>query len=108
MHGGPDKGSSGAPRCEPAPRQPRNDRVRVCSPHSCDPGLISEAFRTLHAEGAESGRVFSLPLHSWVIGQPHRIRYLAEALEDICSVGDVWQATAGEIARHSRSAAQGS
>jgi peptidoglycan/xylan/chitin deacetylase (PgdA/CDA1 family) len=72
------------------------------------PGLISEAFRTLHAEGAESGRLFSLPLHSWVIGQPHRISYLAEALEDICSVGDVWQATAGEIARHYRSEAQGS
>ncbi len=67
------------------------------------PGLVGEAFRALHAEGAESGRLFGLSLHPWVIGQPHRIRYLAEALEDICALGEVWQATAGEIARRYRS-----
>lgn len=67
------------------------------------PVLVSEAFRTLHEEGAESGRVFGLSLHPWVIGQPQRIRYLAEALDDICSLDNVWQTTAGEIARHYRS-----
>lgn len=66
------------------------------------PGLISEAFRTLREEGAEAGRLFSLPLHPWVIGQPQRIRYLGEALEDICKLDGVWQTTAGEIARHYR------
>lgn len=67
------------------------------------PGLIAEAFRTLHEEGAESGRLFSLPLHPWVIGQPQRIRYLSEALKKICTLDGVWQTTAGEIARHFRS-----
>ena len=71
------------------------------------PGLIAEAFRTLREEGLENGMLFSLPLHPWVIGQPHRIRYLAEALEDICAFGGVWQATAGEIARHYRAQGQG-
>ena len=70
------------------------------------PGLIGEAFRTLHAEGAKSGRLFSLPLHPWVVGQPHRVRYLAEALDDICRLGDVWQTTAGEIAQYYRSQRQ--
>jgi len=67
------------------------------------PGLVGEAFRTLHAEGAESGRLFGLPLHPWVIGQPHRIRYLEQALADITAFDDVWRATAGDIARHFRS-----
>lgn len=67
------------------------------------PGLVGEAFRTLHAEGAQSGMLFGLPLHPWVIGQPQRIRYLAQALDDICALDGVWQATAGEIARHYRS-----
>ena len=66
------------------------------------PGLVSEAFRTLHAEGTGTGMLFSLPLHPWVIGQPQRIRYLAEALEDICALGEVWRATAGEVARRYR------
>jgi allantoinase len=67
------------------------------------PALVGEAFRALYDEGAESGRLFGLSLHPWVIGQPHRIRYLASALDDICQLDMVWQTTAGEIARHFRS-----
>ena len=67
------------------------------------PGLVGEAFQALHTEGAESGRLFGLSLHPWVIGQPHRNRYLSEALENICALGEVWQTTAGETARHYRS-----
>ncbi len=66
------------------------------------PELVGEAFRTLHAEGGESGRLFGLSLHPWVIGQPQRIRYLGAALENICQLDQVWQTTAGEISRHFR------
>ena len=69
------------------------------------PELVGDAFRTLHREGARSGRLFGLPLHPWVIGQPQRIRYLAQALNEICQLDNVWQTTAGEIARHYRSLA---
>jgi allantoinase len=72
-------------------------------PNSRYPSLVGNAFRTLHAEGKESGRLFGLSLHPWVIGQPHRIKFLAQALEDICAYDEVWQATAGEISRHYRS-----
>jgi peptidoglycan/xylan/chitin deacetylase (PgdA/CDA1 family) len=67
------------------------------------PDLVGEAFRVLHREGAVSGRLFGLSLHPWVIGQPQRIRYLDRALANIATFDDVWQATAGEIARHYRS-----
>jgi allantoinase len=67
------------------------------------PELAGEAFRALHDEGADSGRLFGLSLHPWVIGQPHRIRYLEQALADICQIEGVWQTTTGEIAKHYRS-----
>ncbi len=67
------------------------------------PDLVGEAFRGLYDEGATSGRLFGLSLHPWVIGQPHRIRYLEQALEDITGFDRVWQTTAGEISRHFRS-----
>ncbi len=63
------------------------------------PELVEAAFRTLHQEGAGSGRTFCLSIHPWILGQPHRIRYLDEALERIAAFGAVWQATAGDIAR---------
>ncbi len=66
------------------------------------PELISEAFRALHDEGADSGRLFGLSLHPWVIGQPHRIRYLEQALTDITTIDNVWQTTTGEIAKYYR------
>jgi len=63
------------------------------------PALVGDAFETLYAEGARSGRVFSLSLHPWLMGMGHRIRYLDEALKTISAYAEVWQATAGEIAR---------
>ena len=63
------------------------------------PGLVGEAAEALAAEG---GRSFMLSLHPWVIGQPHRIRYLREALERLGRVEGVWSATASEIADHCR------
>lgn len=62
------------------------------------PALVGEAFETLHAEGAGSGRSFGVSLHPWLFGMAHRIRYLDEALKRITAADAVWQASAGEIA----------
>ena len=61
------------------------------------PDLVGEAFERLHHEG---GQVFNLSIHPWLMGMPHRIKYLDEALRRIERFGNVWQATPGEIARH--------
>jgi allantoinase len=45
----------------------------------------------------QGGRILSLSLHPWVLGQPHRMKYLEAVLENIQSRPDVWSAGAGEI-----------
>jgi len=62
------------------------------------PDLVVEAFETLHEEGAQSGRLFGLGLHPWLMGMAHRIRYLDAALTRLAAFDSVWQTTAGEIA----------
>lgn len=52
--------------------------------------LLDEAAR-------EGGRILALNVHPWVLGQPHRIRYLEQALEYVCAQPGVWCAPAGEI-----------
>ena len=64
------------------------------------PEVVADAFTTLHTEGGDSGRTFCLGVHPWFSGQPHRIRYLDEAIGRILEVGEIWRATAGEIATH--------
>ena len=63
--------------------------------------LVGEAAEALAGEG---GRSFMLSLHPWVIGQPHRVRYLRDALDRLCAVDNFWSATASEIADHCRQA----
>lgn len=63
-------------------------------------GMIIAQFERLYAEGADGGRVMCLPLHPFLIGQPHRVRELSRALEYITSHDGVWLATAAEIADH--------
>ena len=48
--------------------------------------------------GAESGRVMCIALHPYIMGQPHRISYLDEALSYILSHDGVWKAKGDEIA----------
>ena len=59
-----------------------------------------DQFDQLYLEGAESGRVMCIPLHPFLIGQPHRVRYLDQVLEYIMSHDGVWQTTADEIAEY--------
>jgi peptidoglycan/xylan/chitin deacetylase (PgdA/CDA1 family) len=61
------------------------------------PDLVGEAFERLHHEG---GQVFNLSVHPWLMGMPHRIKYLDEALRRIERFGNVWQTTPGEVAQH--------
>ena len=56
-------------------------------------------FDTLYAEGARSGRVMAICLHPYLIGVPHRIKGLDDALSYISAHDGVWFATGEEIVR---------
>ena len=60
--------------------------------------ICKDQFDRLYQEGAESGRVMCIALHPFLIGQPHRIKYLDEILGYIMGHDAVWQTTADEIA----------
>lgn len=62
--------------------------------------ICKAQFDQLYEEGAESGTVMCLPLHPFLIGQPHRIAALDEVLRHVTSHDKVWLATGREIARH--------
>jgi len=69
--------------------------------------LVDEGFRVLHEEGAESGRSFTLGIHPWLFGMPHRIRYLDEALTRLGGYPEVWRTTLGAISKHMAGLGQG-
>lgn len=58
---------------------------------------VRATFDRLVLEGAENGRLFVMSLHPWMDGQPHRIKYLEQALAHVSSHDGVWAATGGEI-----------
>ena len=62
--------------------------------------ICKAQFDQLYKEGAESGRVMCIALHPFLIGQPHRIKFLDEVLGYIMSHDGVWQTTADEIAEY--------
>lgn len=45
----------------------------------------------------EGGRILALSVHPWVLGQPHRIRYLEQALEYVMAQPGVWSASVSDI-----------
>jgi hypothetical protein len=55
---------------------------------------IRDEFETLYAEG---GRVMCIAVHPFIMGQPHRIEPLAQALEHVLGHPGVWCATGQEI-----------
>lgn len=63
--------------------------------------MAKAQFDVLWREAGESGsgRVMCLAIHPYLMGMPHRARYLDEIFEHVLSHEDVWPATAGEIAR---------
>lgn len=59
---------------------------------------VADQFDALYREAAAGGgRVLSLKLHPWVIGQPYRIGALEQALAHITGHDGVWSATGSEI-----------
>ena len=69
------------------------------SPREYADTLIRQ-YERLAEEGETSGTVMCIPLHAYLIGQPHRIGPFAEVLRHIAEDGRAWIARAGEIADH--------
>ena len=65
--------------------------------------ILKRHFDQLLEEGEESGTVMCIPLHAYLVSQPHRIRPFEEALTHIAAhKNDVWITTAAEIAGYYR------
>ena len=62
--------------------------------------ILKANFDQLYEEGAENGQVMCIPLHPFLIGQPHRIGNFAEVLDYITGHDKVWVTTGREIAAH--------
>ncbi len=65
--------------------------------------LLIRHFDQLLEEGEQSGTVMCIPLHAYLVSQPHRLRVFEEALKHICAHrDDVWFTTGAEIAEFYR------
>jgi allantoinase len=62
--------------------------------------ICKAQFDQLYEEGEDNGRLMCIALHPYVMGRPHRVKYLDEALNYIMSHDRVWQATTDEIAEY--------
>lgn len=62
--------------------------------------IIKAQFDQLYEEGETSGTVMCIPLHPFLVGQPHRIAAFADALAYITRHDKVWVTTGREIAQH--------
>ena len=72
-----------------------------------DPWRYADALKRqldqLLEEGEESGTVMCIPLHAYLVAQPHRLRAFEEALKHAdANRDDVWITTAAEIAAYYR------
>ncbi|MEL7197746.1 MAG: polysaccharide deacetylase family protein [Pseudomonadota bacterium] len=67
---------------------------------------LIQQFDRLAQEGERTGAgtVMCIPLHAYLIGQPHRIGPFEEALRHIAADPRCWKARAGEIVDHWRAA----
>ncbi|MFF4953436.1 polysaccharide deacetylase family protein [Streptomyces chattanoogensis] len=62
--------------------------------------IVKDQLDQLYEDSADSGRVMSLALHPFVIGQAFRHKYLDQALEYVVNHPGVWLTTSDEIAEH--------
>ena len=60
--------------------------------------MIIDEFDELHAAARAQPLVMSVVVHSFISGQPFRLRALTRALRHIVAHDDIWLATPGEIA----------
>ncbi len=71
--------------------------------------MIVDAFEVMRAESDKRPLVMGIALHAYIVGWPHRFKHLARALKQIAGKpdGKVWFTTAGAIAEHAASLADG-
>lgn len=69
------------------------------SPREYAETLIRQ-YERLAEEGERSGTVMCIPLHAYLIGQPHRIGPFEEVLRHIAADGRAWIARSGDIVDH--------
>ncbi|NQW10791.1 MAG: polysaccharide deacetylase family protein [Alphaproteobacteria bacterium] len=63
--------------------------------------MIIDGFDEQLKQSAKQPLVFGIALHPYIVGQPHRLRPLRDALEHIARhLDEVWLCHAGDIARH--------
>ncbi|WP_327129536.1 polysaccharide deacetylase family protein [Streptomyces sp. NBC_01727] len=62
--------------------------------------VVLDQFEQLLEDSASAGRVMALPLHTFIIGQPYRAKYLKRVLKTIAATKDVWLCTSDDIADH--------
>ncbi len=58
---------------------------------------ICDQFDVLYREGATIPRTMAIALHPFLVGVPHRSKYLEKALSYVAGHKDVWFCTADEI-----------
>jgi peptidoglycan/xylan/chitin deacetylase (PgdA/CDA1 family) len=99
---------------QPFPVRVRNGGTLLCLPYQFDVNdginfrfnmegeafarATIELFDQLYRESGESGRAMCIPLHPFILGQPHRAKHLDVILRHIVAHDGVWMATAGQIA----------
>lgn len=100
---------------QPLPIKVRSGRL-VCVPYTCELNdaplmrhhyeadyyakICKAQFDQLYREGEKNGRLMCIAIHPYVMGRPHRTKYLAEVLDYVMSHDHVWQATTDEIAEY--------
>jgi peptidoglycan/xylan/chitin deacetylase (PgdA/CDA1 family) len=63
-------------------------------------GMVLDQFEVLLEDAQKTGMVMALPIHTFVVGQPHLFKYLRRVLREICNHPDVWVCTSDDIAAH--------
>ncbi|MBO0728388.1 MAG: polysaccharide deacetylase family protein [Acidimicrobiaceae bacterium] len=62
--------------------------------------MVLDQFEVLLEDAQRTGMVMALPIHTFVVGQPHLFKYLRRVLREICAHPDVWLCTSDDIASH--------
>ena len=60
--------------------------------------ILKSATDQLAHEGTASGRFLGLHIHPWLLGMPHRIKYIEAVITALSNREDTWFATASEVA----------
>ena len=62
--------------------------------------MIADTCDEMLAQAAKAPLVMGIALHPYIIGRPHRLRHLRQALRTIAGRDGIWWTTPGAIARH--------